>query len=97
MLQEVAILTGGKAITEGLEIELKNIQISDLGQAKKVTVDKNRTVVEGGAEYHQVFFQPKVGAHSAYSSPVHSPLIQIIGAHSPLRRGSVALLRVSGS
>jgi chaperonin GroEL len=36
-LQEIAILTGGKAITEGLDIELKNIQISDLGQAKKIT------------------------------------------------------------
>ena len=75
VLQEIALLTGGKAITEGLDIELKNIQISDLGQAKKITVDKNSTVVEGGAES-----QFKIGAHSAYSSPVHSSLTKIIGA-----------------
>jgi chaperonin GroEL len=62
MLQEIAMLTGGKAITEGLNIELKNIQISDLGQARKITVDKNITVVEGWAEDHQVFSQPKIGA-----------------------------------
>jgi chaperonin GroEL len=80
MLQEIAILTGGKAITEGLDIELKNIQISDLGQAKKITVNKNSTVVEGRAECHQVFSQSKIGAHSAYTSPVHSSLTQIIGA-----------------
>jgi chaperonin GroEL len=69
MLQEIAMLTSGKAITEGLDIELKNIQISDLGQAKKITVAKNITVVEGWAEDHQVFSQPKIGAHS-YSGSV---------------------------
>jgi chaperonin GroEL len=48
MLQDIAILTGGKAITEDLGIKLENVQISDLGQAKKVTVDKdNTTIVEG--------------------------------------------------
>jgi chaperonin GroEL len=50
MLQEIALLTGGKTITQGLDMELKNIQISDLGQSKKITVDKNCTVVEGRAE-----------------------------------------------
>ncbi|HZQ17862.1 MAG TPA: chaperonin GroEL [Terriglobales bacterium] len=48
MLQDIAILTGGKAITEDLGIKLENVQISDLGQAKKVTIDKdNTTIVEG--------------------------------------------------
>ncbi|MFB3815211.1 MAG: chaperonin GroEL [Terriglobales bacterium] len=48
MLQDIAILTGGKAITEDLGIKLENVQVSDLGQAKKVTVDKdNTTIVEG--------------------------------------------------
>jgi len=45
-LQDIALLTGGKALMEGLDIQLKNIQISDLGQAKKVTIGKNRTVIE---------------------------------------------------
>jgi chaperonin GroEL len=49
MLQDVARLTGGKAITEGLDLRLKNIQISDLGQARKITIDKNTTVVEARA------------------------------------------------
>src|SRR5256885_4504882 len=47
MLQDIAILTGGKAITEDLGIKLENVQVSDLGQAKKVTIDKdNTTIVE---------------------------------------------------
>src|SRR6058998_1131076 len=48
MLQDIATLTGGKAITEDLGIKLENVQISDLGQAKKITIDKNNTtIVEG--------------------------------------------------
>src|SRR6202163_660319 len=39
MLQDIATLTGGKAITEDLGIKLENVQISDLGQAKKITID----------------------------------------------------------
>jgi chaperonin GroEL len=54
MLQDIAILTGGKAITEDLGLKLENVQVSDLGRAKKVTIDKdNTTIVEGkgkGAE-----------------------------------------------
>jgi len=45
MLQAIAVLTGGKAVTECLR--LQNIQISDLGQATKITIDKNIMVVEG--------------------------------------------------
>jgi len=41
MLQDIAILTGGKAITEDLGIKLENVQIGDLGQAKKITIDKD--------------------------------------------------------
>ncbi len=48
MLEDIAILTGGRAITEDLGIKLENIRIEDLGQAKKVTIDKdNTTIVEG--------------------------------------------------
>src|SRR5436853_1829876 len=49
MLEDIATLTGGRAITEDLGIKLENIKIEDLGKAKKVTIDKdNTTVVEGG-------------------------------------------------
>jgi chaperonin GroEL len=55
MLQDIAILTGGKAITEDLGIKLENVQISDLGQAKKVTVDKdNTTIVEGKGKHNEI-------------------------------------------
>jgi chaperonin GroEL len=48
MLQDIATLTGGKAITEDLGIKLENVQVSDLGRAKKITIDKdNTTIVEG--------------------------------------------------
>jgi len=47
MLQDIAILTGGKAVTEDLGIKLENVQMPDLGQAKKVTIDKDNTTIEG--------------------------------------------------
>src|SRR5437762_3715434 len=51
MLEDIAILTGGKAITEDLGIELENIKLEDLGKAKKIVVDKdNTTIVEGGGK-----------------------------------------------
>jgi chaperonin GroEL (HSP60 family) len=64
MLQDVARLTGGKAIIEDLGIPLGNIQISDLGQAKKITIDKNNTVIEGRVKYDQFSFEPKAFIHS---------------------------------
>jgi chaperonin GroEL len=49
MLEDIAILTGGKAITEDLGIKLENLKLDDLGKAKKITIDKdNTTIVEGG-------------------------------------------------
>jgi len=51
MLEDVATLTGGKAITEDLGIKLENIKLEDLGRAKKVVVDKdNTTIVEGAGK-----------------------------------------------
>jgi len=48
MLEDIAILTGGKAITEDLGIKLENLNVADLGSAKKITIDKdNTTIVEG--------------------------------------------------
>ena len=49
MLEDVAILTNGKAVTEDLGLKLENLQVEDLGTAKKVTIDKdNTTIIEGG-------------------------------------------------
>jgi chaperonin GroEL len=48
MLEDIAVLTGGKAITEDLGIKLENLKVEDLGRAKKVTIDKdNTTIIEG--------------------------------------------------
>jgi chaperonin GroEL len=52
MLEDIAILTGGKAITEDLGLKLENIDLDDLGRAKKVKVDKeNTTIVEGAGKH----------------------------------------------
>jgi chaperonin GroEL len=51
MLEDIAILTGGKAITEDLGIKLENLKLDDLGRAKKITIDKdNTTIVEGAGK-----------------------------------------------
>jgi chaperonin GroEL len=51
MLEDIAILTGGKMIAEDLGIKLENLKIEDLGQAKRVTIDKdNTTIVEGAGK-----------------------------------------------
>jgi chaperonin GroEL len=51
MLEDIATLTGGKAITEDLGIKLENIKPEDLGKAKKITIDKdNTTIVEGSGK-----------------------------------------------
>src|SRR6059036_1503285 len=51
MLEDIGILTGGKVISEDLGIKLENVQMSDLGRAKKITIDKdNTTIVEGAGK-----------------------------------------------
>src|SRR5438876_10597400 len=49
MLQDVAVLTGGQAISEDLGIKLENVALNMLGRAKKVTIDKESTTIVGGA------------------------------------------------
>ena len=51
MLKDIAILTGGKAITEDLGLKLETVELADLGRAKKVKIDKdNTTIVQGGGK-----------------------------------------------
>ena len=55
MLEDIAVLTGGKCITEDLGIKLENIGLEDLGKAKRVTVDKeNTTIVEGSGKQSDI-------------------------------------------
>jgi chaperonin GroEL len=51
MLEDLAILTGGRVITEDIGLKLENVKVTDLGQAKRITIDKdNTTIVEGRGE-----------------------------------------------
>ena len=51
MLEDIAILTGGRCLTEDLGIKLENVKIDDLGKAKRISIDKdNTTIVEGGGK-----------------------------------------------
>jgi chaperonin GroEL len=55
MLEDIAILTGGKAITEDLGLKLENVKIEELGTAKKVTIDKdNTTIIAGGGKPSEI-------------------------------------------
>ncbi len=60
MLEDIAILTGGKALTEDLGIKLENVQVRDLGRAKRVVIDKeNTTLIEGGGKSAEI--QGRIG------------------------------------
>ena len=60
MLEDIAVLTGGKLISEDIGIKLENVQISDLGRAKRVTIDKeNTTIVEGAGKKDDI--QARIG------------------------------------
>jgi chaperonin GroEL len=51
MMEDIAVLTGGKVITEDLGIKLENVKLEDLGRAKRIVIDKeNTTIVEGGGK-----------------------------------------------
>jgi len=55
MLEDIAILTGGKSLTEDLGIKLENVKVEDLGKAKKIVIDKdNTTLVEGGGKHQAI-------------------------------------------
>jgi chaperonin GroEL len=60
MLEDIATLTGGKLISEDIGIKLENVQISDLGRAKRITIDKeNTTIVEGAGKKDDI--QARIG------------------------------------
>jgi chaperonin GroEL len=60
MLEDIGVLTGGKLISEDIGIKLENVQISDLGHAKRITIDKeNTTIVEGAGKKDDI--QARIG------------------------------------
>jgi chaperonin GroEL len=77
MLEDIAVLTGGKAVTEDLGIKLESLTLEDLGQAKKVTIDKdNTTIIEGGGTSPAIAARVKqllVAWRSSRSAPQPRP------------------------
>ncbi|MGA2870844.1 MAG: hypothetical protein ABSF34_16995 [Verrucomicrobiota bacterium] len=67
-LHDVALLAGAR---QGLDTQLKNIQISDLGHATKVTIDKNSTVIENGTILHQLCSPVQPRSHPLADSSQH--------------------------
>jgi chaperonin GroEL (HSP60 family) len=88
MLHDIARLTGGTAITEGLEIQLNNLQISNLGQARRITIDKNHTIVEGRPQCEQLYLAPGPHTHSK----AHTSLVQSSGTQ--ITQGTYGVLSV---
>ena len=97
MLEDIAVLTGGKAITEDLGLKLENITVEDLGTAKKITIDKDNTTIIDGA-----------GAHSAIEGRVKQIRTQIDETTSDYDReklqerlaklvGGVAIIKVGAA
>ncbi|MGE0704559.1 MAG: chaperonin GroEL, partial [Vicinamibacterales bacterium] len=97
MLEDIAVLTNGKAVTEDLGIKLESIRIEDLGQAKKVTIDKDTTTIIEGA-----------GIHEAIEGRVKQLRVQVEDASSDYDReklqerlaklvGGVAIIKVGAA
>jgi chaperonin GroEL len=97
MLEDIAILTNGRAITEDLGIKLENLQLEDFGRAKKVTIDKDTTTIIGGA-----------GTQKAIEGRIHQIRTQIADTTSEYDRekleerlaklvGGVAVIKVGAA
>jgi chaperonin GroEL len=64
MMEDIAVLTGGKFITEDLGIKLENVKLADLGKAKRITVDKeNTTIIEGAGKAADIQGRVKLIRH----------------------------------
>src|SRR5216117_2290764 len=93
MLEDIATLTGGKAITDDLGLKLENIKLDDLGKAKKVTIDKdNTTIVEGAGSSAAIEGRVKQ-LRSQVEDAMHATKAAVEEGIVP--GGGVALIRAS--
>jgi len=60
MLEDISVLTGGRVITEDLGIKLESVELSDLGQAKRITISKENTVIVEGSDYDREKLQERL-------------------------------------
>jgi len=87
MLLDIATLTGGKAITEDLGIKLENVQMDDLGQAKKITVDKdNTTVIEGKGKHNEI--EGRVKEIRSQVEKLQERLAKLVGGVAVIKVGA---------
>src|SRR5437899_179253 len=103
MLEDIAILTGGKAITEDLGIKLENVKPEDLGRAKKVTIDKdNTTIVEGSGKaseiegrVKQIRAQVEETTSDYDKEKLHERLAKLVGGVAVVKAGVIAPAKVT--
>src|SRR5260370_381666 len=96
MLEDIAILTGGKAITEDLGIKLENVKNEDLGHAKKVSIDKDNTTIVAGAgkaseiegRIKQLHVQIEETTSDYDKEKLHNPLAKLLGGFAAIKTGS---------
>jgi chaperonin GroEL len=102
MLEDIAILTGGQAISEDLGIKLENVTLAMLGRAKKVTIEKeNTTIVSGGgkkadieARIHQIKAQIEETTSDYDSEKLQERLAKLAGGVAVLRVGGATEIEV---
>ena len=96
MLEDIAVLTGGKAITEDLGIKLENLKMEDLGRAKKIVIDKeNTTIIEGAgkakdieARVKQIRTQVEETTSDYDREKLQERLAKLVGGVAVIRVGS---------
>src|SRR6201981_1256054 len=91
MLEDIATLTGGKAITEDLGLKLENLKLEDLGKAKKVTIDKdNTTIVEGAGTSAAIEGRAKQLRAQVEDTPGDYAREQVVGGVAVIKVGAAA-------
>jgi len=98
MLEDIAILTGGKAVTEDLGLKLENLKIEDLGTAKKVTIDKeNTTIIEGAGttqaiqgRVKQIRSQVEISTSDYDKEKLQERLAKLVGGVAVIKVGAAS-------
>jgi len=98
MLEDIAVLTGGKAITEDLGLKLENLKLEDLGTAKKITIDKeNTTIVEGAgatadiqARVKQIRSQVEISTSDYDKEKLQERLAKLVGGVAVIKVGAAS-------
>ncbi|MCE1205112.1 MAG: chaperonin GroEL [Holophagaceae bacterium] len=98
MLEDIAILTGGKAISEDLGLKLENLTLADLGSAKKIVIDKeNTTIVEGAGaseaiqgRVKQIRAQVEVSTSDYDKEKLQERLAKLVGGVAVIKVGAAS-------